>query len=183
MWPRGCHPRAVSRHTGVEGNPVPVRVARWLVSGWIRPGWLVPLQGAAMVGHLLPGGPGVRPPAAVRVVGAAGLVAGVGLSTASALALGADLTPATTPREGASLRTGGVYALTRHPLYTGLLVASTGAVLQRGRLSTLLAAVGLAAVLHLKAVREEQVLAARFGEPYARYLIRVPRLIGLPRGD
>ena len=134
-----------------------------------------------MVGHLLPGGPGVRPPVAVRAVGAAGLVAGVGLSTASALALGADLTPATTPRAGVCLRTGGVYALSRHPLYTGLLVASTGAVLQRGRLSTLLAAVGLAAVLHLKAMREEQALAERFGEPYARYRTRVPRLVGLPR--
>ena len=155
-------------------------VVRWLTSGWVRPGWLVPLQGAAMVGHLLPGGPGVRPPGALRAVGAAGLVAGVGLSTVSALTLGADLTPATTPREGVALQTDGVYALSRHPLYAGLLVASAGAVLLRGRVSTVVAALGLAAVLHVKSVREEQALAALFGREHERYRQRVPRLLGWP---
>ena len=134
-----------------------------------------------MVGHLLPGGPGVRLPVVVRALGAVALVAGAGLSTASALTLGADLTPATTPREGVALRTAGVYAVSRNPLYAGLLVASAGAVLLRGRLSALLAAVGLATVLHVKSVEEERALGERFGAPYEQYRTRVPRLLGRPR--
>lgn len=171
----------MNRHASpAPTDAVPVRVARWLVTGWWRRGWLVPLQGAAMLGHALPGGPGVRPPTAVRALGAVGVLAGTGLSMTAALDLGAELTPAVTPRPGARLRTEGVYALSRHPLYTGLLVASVGAVLLRGRASTLLAAVGLAAVLHVKAVEEDRQLAVRFGEEYAAYRGRVPRLVGLP---
>jgi protein-S-isoprenylcysteine O-methyltransferase Ste14 len=155
-------------------------LARWLVTGWLRPGVLVPLQGVAMVAHLLPGGPGVRPPRGVRAAGAGGLVAGAGLSLASALALGAELTPAVDPRPGARLRTEGVYAISRNPLYAGLLVASAGTVLLRGRASTLLAAAALAAVLHVKVDEEERMLAGRFGEEYEAYRRRVPRLVGFP---
>ena len=134
-----------------------------------------------MLAHLLPGGPGVVPPAPVRAVGAAGLVAGVGVATVAALELGAELTPAVVPRPGSSLRTGGLYALSRNPLYAGLLVASAGAVLLRGRLTTVLAAAGLGVVLHVKAREEEQALVERFGADYETYRARVPRLLGVPR--
>lgn len=157
------------------------RTLRWLATGWLRPGWLVPLQGAAMVGHALPGGPGVRFPPAVRAAGVAAVVAGTTLSTVAALDLGAELTPAVTPRPGARLRTRGVYGLSRHPLYAGLLVASVGAVLVRGRASTLLASLGLAVVLHVKAVEEDDRLVVRFGREYVAYRDRVPRLVGVPR--
>lgn len=160
---------------------VVTRTARWVASGWLRAGWHVPAQGAAMLAHALPGGPGVRPPVPVRVLGAAGVVAGVAWSTTAALTLGSDLTPAVTPRPGVGLRSDGVYGLSRHPLYTGLLVASAGAVLLRGRVSTLLAATALAGVLHVKAAAEEAVLAERFGAPYLAYRARVPRLVGVPR--
>ncbi|MFC3686789.1 methyltransferase family protein [Aquipuribacter hungaricus] len=170
----------MSRHAADDPGTAVRRLVRWLVTGWVRPGWLVPLQGAAMVGHLLPGGPAVRLPAAVRAAGVVGLAGGIALSTASATSLGSELTPATTPREGAQLRTEGPYALSRHPLYAGLLVASLGAVLLRGRLSTVVSAVGLAAVLHVKALEEDRALAGLFGERYEAYRARVPRLLGLP---
>ncbi len=133
-----------------------------------------------MAAHLLPGGPGARVPRPVRAAGGVGLVAGVGLATAAALDLGADLTPAVAPRPGARLHTSGLYGLSRHPLYAGLLVASAGTTLVRGRASTVLAAVALATVLHAKALHEDRELEERFGEAYRSYSARVPRLLGLP---
>ena len=123
----------------------------------------------------------MRAPGPCGRVGAAGRGRGSGVATAAALELGGELTPAVEPRPGSSLRTGGLYALSRNPLYAGLLVASAGTLLLRGRLSTVLAAAGLGAVLHVKAREEEQALVERFGEEYEAYRARVPRLLGRPR--
>lgn len=66
-------------------------------------------------------------------------------------------------------------------MYVGLLLASAGTVLVRGRVSTAVAAAALAAVLHVKAGEEDQVLARRFGGAWQDYASRVPRLVGRPR--
>ncbi len=137
----------------------------------------MPVQLVAVAAHALPGGPGLTVPVPARVLGAATVAAGLALTWSSARRLGADLTPAVTPRPGAALRTDGVYARTRHPLYAGVLVASAGAVLLRGRLSTLLAAAVLGGVLHVKAGAEDRVLAERFGPAWRAYAARVPRLV------
>ena len=123
-----------------------------------------------MLGHLLPGGPGVRLPPPVRAVGAAGLAAGLGVATVAALELGAELTPAVVPRPGSSLRTGGLYALSRNPLYAGLLVASGGAVLLRGRLTT----VAAAAEPRDRAARQGTGRGAGAGRPLRRGLRDLP---------
>lgn len=133
-----------------------------------------------MAAHLLPGGPALPLPRWSRLVGAAGVVLGGTVAVASAAALGRDLTPSVEPRDGAGLRTTGPYALSRHPLYAGLLLASAGTVLLRARAGTAGAAAALAVVLHLKADAEEQVLARRFGGAWEDYRARVPRLLGLP---
>lgn len=142
---------------------------------------LVAVQAVALAAHGLPGGPGVRLPAPVRAAGFCALLGGGTLATAAAAQLGRDLTPSVAPRDGAPLRTDGLYGRSRHPLYAGLLLASAGTVLLRGRLVTLLAAGALAGVLHVKAAAEDRVLAERFGERWQRWSERVPRLVGLPR--
>jgi protein-S-isoprenylcysteine O-methyltransferase Ste14 len=148
---------------------------------WSPPGWLVPAQGAALAAHLLPGGPRLHVPALLRAAGWVALVSGGLLMAAATGTLGKDLTASPTPRAGARLRTDGVYSLSRHPLYTGTLLTSTGAVLVRGRLTTALAAVVLAGVLHVKAGVEDRVLAERFGQAWRTYAARVPRLLPHPR--
>jgi protein-S-isoprenylcysteine O-methyltransferase Ste14 len=76
------------------------------------------------------------------------------------------------------LVTGGPYALVRHPMYTGLALAAWGALLIYFTWTTAYFAV-FAPMLFLRARREEQALAAEFGEQWQEYCQRVPPF--LPR--
>jgi protein-S-isoprenylcysteine O-methyltransferase Ste14 len=151
--------------------------------GPVVPRWLVPVQGTALFAHALPGGPRLPVPEGwsdpLRVAGAVAVVAGGATMLAATVGLGRDFTIHPTPRDDAVLRTDGLYARSRHPLYAGTLLASAGAVLVRQRVPTLVASGALAAVLHVKAGVEDRVLEERFGDPWRRYADRTPRL--LPR--
>jgi protein-S-isoprenylcysteine O-methyltransferase Ste14 len=75
------------------------------------------------------------------------------------------------------LRTDGPYAVTRHPIYTGLLGMLIGTVLLNGLgVSLALLAVG-AVVLATRIPIEERLMSRTFPEEYARYRERVPRLV------
>uniref|UniRef100_UPI00253FF167 methyltransferase family protein n=1 Tax=Actinotalea sp. C106 TaxID=2908644 RepID=UPI00253FF167 len=74
----------------------------------------------------------------------------------------------------------GVYAVSRHPIYTGLLVATAGWAVLRRRPEPVVAWLALLAVLDAKTRREEQRLVARFGDRYVAYRARTPRLLALP---
>jgi len=75
------------------------------------------------------------------------------------------------------LRTDGPYAVTRHPIYTGLLGMLVGTVLLNGvGASVLLLAVG-AGVFAVRIPIEERLMSKTFPEEYARYRARVPRLV------
>lgn len=81
----------------------------------------------------------------------------------------------------AQLRTDGPYAVVRHPLYAGLLVAASGAAVLRRRTEPLVALAALSGVLHLKAAAEERRLEGRFDSAYREYATRTPRLLPLLR--
>jgi protein-S-isoprenylcysteine O-methyltransferase Ste14 len=75
------------------------------------------------------------------------------------------------------LRIDGPYAITRHPIYTGLLGMLLGTVLLNGLgVSLALLAVGAAVVLTRIPI-EERLMSRTFPEEYARYRERVPRLL------
>lgn len=76
------------------------------------------------------------------------------------------------------LVTNGPYALVRHPMYVGLALAAWGALLIYFTWTTVYFAV-VAPMLFLRARREEQALAAEFGEQWQEYCQRVPAF--LPR--
>ncbi|MDR6861758.1 isoprenylcysteine carboxylmethyltransferase family protein [Phycicoccus sp. 3266] len=84
-------------------------------------------------------------------------------------------------RSGAGLKEDGLYALVRHPLMTGLLVAFWATPhLGVGHLVFTLAATGYIAV---GTAFEERDLRASFGTAYDAYAARVPALVpGLRRG-
>ncbi len=79
----------------------------------------------------------------------------------------------------AIIRTG-PYALVRHPIYTGLLLALFGTAVME---TTVAAATGFLLVLIgfvIKAGQEERLLTGHFGAPYAEYQAQVPALVPRP---
>lgn len=141
-----------------------------------RSDWLVIAQFVLLALLLLPGDPlwgsawltGVA--AAVGIVGLA--VAGAGIA-----ALGRDIVPWVAPKDGASLRTGGVFRLTRNPVYLGILLGSLGWVAWRGRVELIVVWVLLAAVLITKAHVEQRFLLETFGDDYRQYANRTPLIL------
>lgn len=75
------------------------------------------------------------------------------------------------------LRTSGPYAVTRHPIYTGLMGMLIGSALISGVLASVLVVVGVAVIVELKIWREEALLERTFPDEYPRYRRQVPQLI------
>jgi protein-S-isoprenylcysteine O-methyltransferase Ste14 len=75
------------------------------------------------------------------------------------------------------LRTDGPYAITRHPIYTGLLGMLLGTVLLNGLGVSLAVLVVGAVVLATRIPIEERLMTKTFPDEYARYRERVPRLV------
>jgi protein-S-isoprenylcysteine O-methyltransferase len=79
--------------------------------------------------------------------------------------------------EGQRLIHSGPYAIVRHPIYTGMLLALLGTTLVASTVSSLLG-FGLAILsLWQKACVEEQFLMAEFGDQYTNYQSEVKFLI------
>lgn len=74
-----------------------------------------------------------------------------------------------TLKEGHQIIRSGPYRFVRHPIYTGMLVASIGTALVVGEWRAAVAVVLLLAVHSLKARREERLLTSEFGEEYLAY--------------
>lgn len=77
---------------------------------------------------------------------------------------------------GHHLVTSGPFAIVRHPMYIGLIVASLGALLIYMTWTTVYFAV-FAPFTLIRARREEQALSAEFGEQWQDYCRRVPAFI------
>jgi protein-S-isoprenylcysteine O-methyltransferase Ste14 len=74
----------------------------------------------------------------------------------------------------------GPYTITRHPIYTGLLLALVGTVLVRDTLGGLIGCAFMATGFVLKLRQEERMLIEHFGEDYRVYRKEVPALIPQP---
>ncbi|GAA5512464.1 hypothetical protein Dcar01_01178 [Deinococcus carri] len=120
--------------------------------------------------------PAARPPAAVRRTGLLLLTLGGALAGWSGLRLGPNLTPLPEPRPDGQLVQTGPYALARHPIYGGLLLASLGWALAHGHRGALGLSGGLALLFDFKARDEERRLVRHFPE-YPAYRQRVRRFI------
>ena len=142
---------------------------------------IVVAQALALGGLGWPGRPLWSLPAAATGVATAACAAGGGLALLGACAQGARLTPRVEPPADAVLLDTGPYAVSRHPIYAGLLAAAAGVAVLRRRPEPLVALAALTAVLWAKTGREEVRLRSRFGTAYEDYRRRTPRLLGLPR--
>ena len=92
-----------------------------------------------------------------------------------------ELTPWPKPTEGNALVTEGAFGLCRHPIYSGLLLASVGFAFVTQSFERLLVSGALLWLLNKKAAKEEGMLRERHGKAFDAWAKRVPRFI--PRLD
>ena len=81
------------------------------------------------------------------------------------------------PQESTLLRTGGLFRLSRNPMYLGMYATLLAAVLRTLNPVVLLLAAFIVAVHHRIVLAEEGHLRKAFGEEYAGYCRRVRRYI------
>jgi protein-S-isoprenylcysteine O-methyltransferase Ste14 len=93
------------------------------------------------------------------------------------LHLGGNWSGSITIKKGHELVTSGPYALVRHPIYTGLLLALLGSTLALGDWRAVLAFALAAGALWRKLRVEERWMRQQFGDAYQAYSQRVPALM------
>jgi protein-S-isoprenylcysteine O-methyltransferase Ste14 len=115
---------------------------------------------------------------ALAVVGAGVLLMSLGawMVVRGVQSLGPSRTAFPYPRDDASLVTSEVYRRVRHPIYIGLIALAVGWACVSLSPLALVTAAALAAVLDLKARREEAWLSERFPD-YPAYQARTHRFI------
>ncbi len=91
--------------------------------------------------------------------------------------LGSNWSQAVTVKEGHQLITSGPYALVRHPIYTGFLLAFVGMAVARGELRGLLAVTLVFVVLWHKLRIEDRWMLEQFGDSYEIYSRQVAALV------
>ncbi|WP_343718272.1 isoprenylcysteine carboxylmethyltransferase family protein [Inquilinus sp.] len=143
---------------------IPLVLAAWL---FIRPGMAGPALGAP----ILPRAGGFD------IAGALLVAAGLGFAVWARLHLAGNWSGTVTLKQDHELVRSGPYALVRHPIYTGLLLAAVGTVVAIDRWSALVALALMAAAFLRKIVIEERFMAEAFGPAYADYSRGTARLV------
>jgi len=113
--------------------------------------------------------------------GVALVATGLGFAAWARVHLGRFWSGDVTLKEGHAIVRTGPYALTRHPIYTGLLLAVAGTALVRGTLASLAGLFLFVLGVIVKSRQEEQLLIAHFGDAYRSYQDDVSALIPRPR--
>ena len=118
----------------------------------------------------------IHPPG-LRILGLAILLAATALTVWARLALGAMWSAAPTVKQEHQLRTGGPYAITRHPIYTGFLGMMLGSLLLAGGGRWIVPFAIYLVALEFKIRIEERLMLAEFPDDYPRYRRHVPQLV------
>jgi protein-S-isoprenylcysteine O-methyltransferase Ste14 len=113
----------------------------------------------------------------VRILGLAILLAATALTIWARLTLGAMWSAAPTVKQEHKLRTSGPYAVTRHPIYTGLLGMMLGSLLLAGAGRWIVAFPVYLVLVEFKIRTEERLMLAEFPDDYPRYRRQVSQLV------
>ena len=101
---------------------------------------------------------------------------GIAVLVVGLVNLGRSLTPLPSPVPHGELRTGGLYRLVRHPIYSGIIALTVGAAVRSGSMIVATATVALTGWFSFKARWEEARLRATY-PGYAAYERRTPRFV------
>jgi protein-S-isoprenylcysteine O-methyltransferase Ste14 len=112
-----------------------------------------------------------------RFLGLAILVTATVLTLWARFALGLMWSAVPALKEGRQLRTSGPYAITRHPIYTGLQGMLLGSMLAAGGGPWIVPFPAALILVEVKIRIEERFMTAEFPEDYPRYRKRVPQLV------
>jgi len=160
---------------GLKPSPTLSRIRGWrwyvpvvlLPAEWLLPPALIALRVGEIEAGWLP----------VRVVGLAVGLAGAVLLVWASVLLGRFMIHEAAVREDHTLIESGPYRFVRHPVYMGYLALLLGSgVASLNVCLVLLWPVSLLGIL-IQAASEEQLLTAKFGQDYERYVGRVGRLV------
>ena len=113
----------------------------------------------------------------VRVPGLAVLIASTVFTLWARFSLGTMWSQAPKVKDDHQLRTRGPYAVTRHPIYTGLLGMMLGATLLSGIGQWIVLFPAGLIVFEVKIRMEERLMVMTFPDEYLRYRHRVPQLV------
>jgi protein-S-isoprenylcysteine O-methyltransferase Ste14 len=113
----------------------------------------------------------------VRLLGFAVLLGSTVFALWARFSLGTSWSVGATVRGDRRLRTSGPYAVTRHPIYTGLVGMLLGTTLLAGIGQWIVLVVAGVIVAEVKIWMEEELLMAAFPDEYPRYRRRVPQII------
>jgi protein-S-isoprenylcysteine O-methyltransferase Ste14 len=91
------------------------------------------------------------------------------VAIAARVYLGRNWSGRATIKEGHELVRNGPYALVRHPIYTGLLIAAIGTAIAFGQVRNLAALPLLLLGFRMKLREEERLLFQAFGAQYSAY--------------
>ena len=114
---------------------------------------------------------------AIEWTGVAIVAAGFAFTSWARVHLGANWSGIVTVKRDHTLVTSGPYAIVRHPIYTGLLLAFAGTALALGEVRGIVAVALAAASLWRKLRLEERWMTEQFGDAYGRYRSRVRALV------
>jgi len=113
---------------------------------------------------------------AMGLVGFVASAAGIGLAMASRACLGGGWSPRAEHNATPELITSGPYAVVRHPLYSGLLLAIAGSAIGQS-VFWLLPMLVYGPLFILTARREERSLLEQFPDSYRAYMKRTKMLL------
>ena len=158
------------------GGPEPPAPSDLLIGGVLVLAQFVLLAGLVAA----PPGAGWSVPLWVAIPAVVVGVGGLALMVAGAVALRRGLTAAPLPNRFAELRTHSVFAFMRHPIYTGLLIATAAFLVVSGGVVRLGVWLLLVLLINVKARWEERRLERRF-PGYREYAARTSRFFPRPR--
>jgi protein-S-isoprenylcysteine O-methyltransferase Ste14 len=114
---------------------------------------------------------------AVQIPGLLIVISGLGLAVWARFYLGRNWSAVIELRKDHELMRGGPYAIVRHPIYSGFMIATLGTAVVNGQVAGL-AALGLVVCAWAyKAALEERFLLVHFGSAYQQYQREVKRLV------
>ncbi len=133
-----------------------------------------------------PRGPGVLrqvrllPAVSLAWFGLACVVVGLAFTIQARRVLGQYWSVMPTLKASHAIIRTGPYALVRHPIYTGLLLALFGTAIMEATAAAAVGFVLVAAGFVIKAGQEERLLMGKFGAQYLEYRTAVPALVPRP---